>query len=211
MRPGRLAAAVALILTLGSAACDNQGGVAEPLEVPPGVQAPSAIADDAPDRVEKSMLSNLSGLTPIPLDPEYSDDIASSVCGNKRGPRVYTSSDGMRREWQGPQTRVHQFTGAFGAVTAAQAIEQVGTMLGCGSYQVGREDGTYSNVHRVTVPSTTLAFCETVNGKNAACTGFLSRDDILVRIMTVAADEATATKLLGDVAPEAAETLTRAW
>ncbi|MEU4242518.1 hypothetical protein [Actinoplanes sp. NPDC026619] len=216
MRSGRLAAAVALILALGCAACDSSGGAADggwtPLEVPSGLQPASAVASDAPDRVEKSLLTTLPGLTRVPLDPEYGDDVASPVCGNKQGAQAFSSESGMRREWRGTNTKVHQFAGAFGAVTAAQAVDQVAGKLGCGSYPApDRDGGEYTGVHQVTVPSARLAFCETVPAKNAFCTALLARDDILVRIQVAAVDEAAATKELGDVAPRAAESLAKAW
>ena len=216
MRPGRLAAAVALILTLGCAACDSPGGSAAPrdgeatkLEIPPGVQPPESIAGDAAERVEKSLLTTLPGVAPVPLDPEYSDGIASTVCGNKRGPQAYDSDSGMRREWSGSGTRVFQFVGAFGAVTATQAIDQVAGVLGCGSYS--DRDGQYTGVHKVTVRSARLAFCETVDGKTAFCTSLLARDDILVRVQVAAPDEATATKTLAGVTSQATQRLAKAW
>ncbi|GAA0566639.1 hypothetical protein GCM10010172_58130 [Paractinoplanes ferrugineus] len=216
MPSGRLAAVSALILALGCAACDSSGGAADggwtPLEAPTGLQPGASIAADAPDRVEKSLLTTLPGLDRVAIDPEYADDVASPVCGNKQGPQAYSSESGMRREWRGPQVKVHQFAGAFGAVTAEQAIDQVAGKLACGSYPAqDRDGGEYTGVHKVTVPSTRLAFCETSPGKNAFCTGLLARDDILVRIQVAAVDEAAATKLLGDVTGQSSEVLRKAW
>lgn len=216
MPSGRFAAVVALVLALGCAACDSSGGAADggwtPLEQPSGLQPAESIASDAPDRVEKVLLTTLPGLDRVAIDPEYADDVASPVCGNTQGAKAYSSESGMRREWRGPDVKVHQFAGAFGAITAAQAIDQVGGMLGCGSYPAqDRDGGEYTGVHKVTVPSTRLAFCETSPGKNAFCTGLLDRDDILVRIQVAAIDEAAATKLLGDVTAQASEVLKKAW
>ncbi|GAA2660317.1 hypothetical protein [Paractinoplanes durhamensis] len=208
----RLAVLAACLLTLGCAACDSPGGAAggsTRLEPGLGAQPIESIAPDAENRVEPTLLTALPGLAPVPQDPERSDGIASVVCGNKPGAEAYTSWYGMRREWQGGGTTVRQFAGVFAAPTAAQAIAQVSGVLGCGSYE--DREGKFTAVHKVPTPSADLAYCETVNGKSVMCTALLAREDILVRIETGAADEATASKALSDVVPKAAEALTKAW
>ncbi len=182
-----------------------------------GVQSNDDLVDGAEDRVEPALIAAkavLPGVAPVALDVVYQDGVASSVCGNRRGSGVYSSMFGQRRRWAGDGLQVEQFAGVFGSVTASEAIAQVGSVLGCGSYR--DRAGEHTKIHEVALPSLekidgSRMFCETLNGDTHVCTVLLAREDILSRVEVTSKDEAAAKKAAKQLAKSAASAVAAAW
>jgi len=135
----------------------------------PRVQPNSALKPGVEDRIERALIGPaipVKGAAAVPLSTEWMDDIVTSVCGNRAGEGVNQSRFGRRREWTGPGLSIRHFVGAFGAVTAAQAVEQPRARLGCGTYN--DRDGKHRLLGEVILPeypniNGRLMFCEVVD------------------------------------------------
>jgi hypothetical protein len=187
-----------------------------------GVQPNSALKPGVEDRVEPVLIGRqipLSGVTSVQLSTEWMDDVVTAVCGNRTGNGVYMSAFGQRREWTGSDLTIQHFGGAFGAVTAAQAVEQPRTKLGCGTYK--DRDGTHRVLGEVTLPAYAktdgrLMFCEVVDEQQPSetrylCTALLAREDIVSRIEVRATTRAQSEQVTTTLAALAARTLAAAW
>ncbi|HWS34977.1 MAG TPA: hypothetical protein VN408_19840, partial [Actinoplanes sp.] len=177
-----------------------------------GRQPVDSIRSGAAERVEKTLLgpAAITGMTAVAFDPPYVEDVAAHVCGNGPKSGAVSSVFGQGRVWDGGDREVRQFAGAYGAVTAAEAVTQVDGVLGCGDYTEYVTE--YSGVHRAGLPLLSgidqqSMFCETVDEKASRCTVLLARGDVLTRIESTAATEPDAAGVARTVAGQAAAAL----
>ncbi|MEV0901166.1 hypothetical protein [Actinoplanes sp. NPDC049802] len=178
----------------------------------PGQQPAASIKPGAAERVEKALLgpNAVAGMAAGAFDPPYVEDVASHVCGN--GPQLGAVSTvfGQERVWRGGDRGVRQFAGAYGMITAAEAVAQVNGVLGCGEYTEYMIK--YAGVHQVDLPKLPgidqqRMFCETVAKKSSRCTVLLARGDVLTRILARAANQQDAADLARMLAVPAAAAL----
>jgi hypothetical protein len=155
------------------------------------------------------------------------DDVVTPACGAGRGDGSYISWHGQRREWESDKLRVAQFAGAFGVVTAAEAITIAAEKLTCGEYSNNADasragipaqdlDGHHVILGEVDLPDYPgvdkgFMFCELIGDFEYACTGILGRDDIVSRIEVVALDLKHAEEATLQLLSLAGKLLAEAW
>ncbi|MEU4620786.1 hypothetical protein AB0G04_12525 [Actinoplanes sp. NPDC023801] len=180
----------------------------------PGQQPGSSVRAGAAGRVERALLDadEIHGRKMTGPPSPYTDDLASSVCGNDAAKGAYSSAFGRQRQWWGGERFVIQFAGAFGAVTAAEAVAQVEGVLTCEKY---RDLGDHTGVHSVPLPplpsvDRQLMFCDRVDrfgDELRTCTVLLAEGDVLTRLIVEADTEEEAIRIAGDVAARAGAAL----
>ncbi|WP_213455636.1 hypothetical protein [Rhizomonospora bruguierae] len=141
------------------------------------------------------------------------------VCNNKRGNGVYESNYGQYRMWTGNGVKVRQWVGAFGVITASQAIEQARVKASCDRYQDRQGD------HRLLGPESlpkyskidgTYMLCEIRNERSATdaehvCFAALAREDVASVIMVEANSHDEAVRAGKQFADQVALQLAAAW
>ncbi|MEV0901163.1 hypothetical protein [Actinoplanes sp. NPDC049802] len=179
----------------------------------PGQQADAAMRPGAAERAGRSMLdpAAVTGMTPVPRDPPYQEDVAAHVCAN--GPRsgAISTAFGQERVWQAATgSEVRQFAGAYGEIPATDVVTQVEGMLGCGEYSDGGHD--FREIHEVDLPALPdvdrqLMFCEESDEEPSRCTVLLAEKDILSRLIVTGSSENETTGIARSLASEAAAAL----
>ncbi|MDI6099445.1 hypothetical protein QLQ12_12655 [Actinoplanes sp. NEAU-A12] len=118
-------------LRSGSDCRTRRGTIPAAPTAAPGQQPPGSFRPGAAERVQRATLGPGAGgrLPSAERDPRYMEDVASHVCGN--GPRsgALGTAFGRERLWRDEGVEVRQFTGAYGTITAAEAIGQVDGVL----------------------------------------------------------------------------------
>jgi hypothetical protein len=183
---------------------------------PAGLQRQEDLKPGAEERVTPALMESdlsRSGHRLVETKTEHIGDVASSVCNNREGPGVYGGEWGEARRWEGEGVKVEHAAFVYGTVTAAQAVAQVKSVLGCKTYRA--RDGERRISYEGPLPKFadvdgSLFFCETVDNRHG-CTTLLAREDILSRIWVSGADEPTVRKVSSDLAKLAAERLAAAW
>ncbi|GIE81839.1 hypothetical protein Aph02nite_77890 [Actinoplanes philippinensis] len=162
-------------------------------------QTGGSLRSEAPGRVDRAMLGRdaVDWLAPVTPEPVATEDVAAHLCGNGPGFGALVAAYGQERVWRERDFdvetggEIRQFAGAYGRITAAEAITQADGRLGCERYTDG---GTgYHDVHRVVLPAVTgadrqLLYCEESEHSAGRCTLLLARGDILSRVVVQAAD-----------------------
>jgi hypothetical protein len=225
--PGRLTIACGLALLLAAlAAC--AGPPAEPWsDEDLGVQPVTSWAPDAGDRTLASLLGPeppVVGLVAKNPEAQWTDDVVSRVCNTLEGDGIYSSYSGRARLWTSPDLTVQSFVGAFGAVPAATAVEQVKSRFTCAEYTAdvdtdGRgipnqdADGWHRNIRRLGPPppldgvENAVLFCETVKEVNQRCYAALARRDIVSRVTVTAVTTERAEHVIRSLLDESAARL----
>ncbi|MEV4279595.1 hypothetical protein [Actinoplanes xinjiangensis] len=180
----------------------------------PGRQSSSSIRSGAAERVERALLGAdaVPGRRAVEIAAPWTEDIASDACGNSAAKGAYTSAFGQQRRWMAGRRFVVQFAGAFGTVTAADAVAQADGALECTSYE---DLADYSEVRRVPLPplpsvDRQLMYCERVDqagDRFHSCTVLLARGDVLTRLEVQDYDAAELPRLVADLVPRAAAAL----
>ncbi|WP_433789557.1 hypothetical protein [Actinoplanes sp. CA-252034] len=189
---------------------DCAGGTETPLR-----QTADSMRSGAPGRADRAMLGPdaVDWLTPLTPGTAPVEDVAAHLCGNGPGFGALVAAFGQERVWREPDfdvetgAEIRQFTGAYGRITAAEAIAQVDGRLGCEKYT---DEGTeYHDVHPVAPAAAPgverqLLYCEESEHTAGRCTLLLARGDTLSRVVVQAADselaETAARALAGDAA-----------
>jgi hypothetical protein len=124
-----------------------------------------------------------------------------AVCNTRSGNGIFLSASGRSLLWRSADLTVESFAGAFGAVPASTAVEQVKTKFTCTEYSADASDsrilpnqdadGWHRNIRRLDPPplagvENAVLFCETVKDVNQRCYAALARRDI-VSLVTVTA------------------------
>ncbi|MEU7996184.1 hypothetical protein AB0B83_12720 [Micromonospora sp. NPDC049060] len=224
-----LVTAVGILLTAacGSASSNSSAGggqrsPAAPHSTGPAVTGVQSIHDLAPeleDQIGEVLIGpalDVADVRSVPLQSPYTADVLSPVCGNRPGSGVYLSAFGQRREWTGPDLEIEQFSGAWGVIPATEAVAQVRSKLGCGTYQ--DREGQHRVLGERELPKlarldSQLLFCEVIDEDGPEqpthlCTALLARGEIATRIQTRAADAERAEQLVGELSILAARRLT---
>jgi hypothetical protein len=200
---------------------DCAAGPPEDVKAMPSLQPASSFRSGAAERVEAAMLGPdvLTWMDPASRTPYHDEDVAAHVCDNGPDSGALVAAFGRARNWKGRDTVesddarvVRQFAGAYGAITAAEAIDQVNGEFGCKRYTDFVD--VYTGVGRVGLPELPgvdrqLLYCEQGEDTADRCTLLLARGDILSRITVEAATEAEAERDVRALADDAAEALTR--
>ncbi|GIE34584.1 hypothetical protein Ait01nite_076290 [Actinoplanes italicus] len=190
----------------------------------PRLQPATSLRPGAYDRVKKATL-NTDAVTWMNV---YSaarpdEDIASHVCDNGPADGAIVAALGRGVSWQGKtddgawdwRRFIWNYVGAYGTISAADAIGQVDAKLGCGHYPRG--DIEITRVGRVGLPplpgvDRQLLFCERGEQQDeevAFCTLLLARRDILSRVVVKAPTEDEALTSARALTGDAAEALAR--
>ncbi|WP_317795585.1 hypothetical protein [Actinoplanes sichuanensis] len=190
----------------------------------PSLQPVTSLRPGAYSRVKKATL----GTDAVDWMEVYSaarpeEDIASDVCGNSPATGAVVSALGRSVSWQAKtddgswdwRRFIWNYVGAYGTISAADAVEQVDGRLGCGPYIWG--DIRLNTSRRVGLPplpgiDRQLLFCEQGEQQDeeiAFCTLLLARHDILSRVVVKATTEEEAVTSARALADEAAEALAR--
>jgi hypothetical protein len=192
---------------------DCAGGGEIPLR-----QTADSMRSGAAERVGAAMLdqSAVNWLAPVPLDVPDSEDVAAHVCGNGPGFGALVAAFGQERLWQEPEFdvdtggEVRQFTGAYGRITAAEAIGQVEGRLGCERYTDFMTE--YTEVRRVALGAIggidrQLLYCEESEHGAGRCTLLLAKGDVLTRVVVQGAGVEQATVAARALADDTAAAL----
>jgi hypothetical protein len=178
-------------------------------------QTADSLRSEAPARVGRAMLDRgaVDWLTPVPLPVVHDEDVAGHLCGNGPGFGALVAAFGQERLWREPDFdvetggEIRQFAGAYGRITAAEAIDQVDGRFGCSRYTDVTTE--YTDVHRVGLPTLPgvdrkLLYCEESEHGAGRCTLLLARGDVLSRLVVQAATgelaETSARALADDLA-----------
>lgn len=236
----RIVSALLASAFLGTS-CGPSGGAghdpAEPVETwskadgelaDQGIQPRGAVESSAELRVQRAMLGpeleleNEKALVPNPKSMqgtplERVNDLVTDACRKPSGRDAYLSKFGRRREWKHPEARIEQFAGAWGVLTARDAVEQSRKWLTCSSYR--NRDGLHRLLGLVPLPvfdeiDQRLMFCEVIEenapGKTMyLCTVLLARGDIVSRFMVWVQGRAQAELYARALAETGAQALAR--
>ncbi|MFD2764446.1 hypothetical protein [Micromonospora eburnea] len=226
-----LAAVMGILLT---SACGSNSGIsptggrerpatlsAGPYSTDPaktGVQPLYDLSRELDDQVGRALIGpalDIDGVTEVPLQSPYMDDLLSGVCGTQPGNGVYLSAFGQRREWKAPHLRIQQFAGGWGVSPAAEAVARVRGQLGCGTYR--DREGLHRilgerELSRLSGLDDQLMFCEVINEKGPdrptyLCTVLVARGEVASRIQTWAATAERAEQVTRELAAPAAQRL----
>ncbi|MEU4159741.1 hypothetical protein [Actinoplanes sp. NPDC026670] len=183
-------------------------------------QTADSMRSDAPARGDRAMLDReaIAGLTPLAIEAATSEDVAAHLCGNGPGFGALVAAFGQERIWREADFdvdtggEVRQFTGAYGRITAGEAIGQVDGRFGCAHYDDGGIG--YSGSHRVGLPTLSgadrqLLYCEESEHSAGRCTLLLARGDVLSRVVVQAADVEQAETSVRALADDAVAALSR--
>ncbi|MEU4625372.1 hypothetical protein AB0G04_36050 [Actinoplanes sp. NPDC023801] len=194
---------------------------ADDVTAAPRLQPAGSFRPGAAERVKAAMLDRdvITWLEPAGAAPHPDEDVAAHVCDNGPGSGAFVAAFGQTRDWWdrdsggfSDERAVRQFVGAYGAVTAADAITQVNGQFSCDRYTDFGND--YTSVGRVGLPELPgverqLLYCEQDENENGRCTLLLARGDILSRLVVKAATEADAERDARALADDAAAALAR--
>ncbi len=226
-----LAVMVGLVLT---AACGPSGGTsptggrerpattpADPFSTDPAVTGVQSLFDLDPELEEQvgtvliGPALDIDGVAEVSLQSPYMDDVLSGVCGTRRGNGVYGSAFGQRREWKASGLRIQQFAAVWGINSAADAVAQIRSRLGCGTYR--DREGLHRvlgerELSRLSGLDDQLMFCEVINeegpeGSTHLCTVLLARGEIASRIQARADTAERAEQVTRELAAPAAKRL----
>jgi hypothetical protein len=200
---------------------DCAAGPPEDVKAMPQLQPASSFRPGAAERVEAAMLGPdvITWMDPAGPAPYHDEDVAAHACDNGPDSGALVAAFGRARNWKGRDADgsddyrvVRQFAGAYGAITAAEAIDQVNGEFGCDRYTDFVD--VYTSVGRIGLPELPgvdrqLLYCE--QGEDAAdrCTLLLARGDVLSRLIVEASSEAEAERDVRALADDAAKALAR--
>lgn len=184
---------------------DDMGDLAGPEEIrahsdcagdaeTPLRQTAESMRSGAAERAESALLDRaaVNWLMPVTLDMPDTEDVAAHVCDNGPGFGALVAAFGQERLWREEEfdvdtgAEVRQFVGAYGRITAAEAIDQVGGRFGCERYSdFGVE---YSGIRRVGLAEQPgvdrrMLYCEESGHRAGRCTLLLAKGDILSRVV----------------------------
>jgi hypothetical protein len=181
-------------------------------------QTADSLRSEAPGRVDRALLDGaaVNWLTPVGLPVAHDEDVAAHLCGNGPGFGALVAAYGQERLWREPDFdvetggEVRQFAGAYGRITAAEAIDQVDGRFGCSHYTDFTTE--YTEVRRAGLPilpgiDRQLLYCEESEHGAGRCTLLLARGDILNRLIVQAADREQAEISARALADDAAAAL----
>ncbi len=181
-------------------------------------QTADSLRSEAPGRVDRALLDRdaVNWLTPVPLPVAHIEDVAAHLCGNGPGFGALVAAYGQERLWRETDFdvetggEIRQFAGAYGRITAAEAIDQVDERFGCPHYTDSTTE--YTEMHRVLLPALPgidrqLLYCEEFEHGTGRCTLLLARGDVLSRLIVQAADRDQAETWARALADDAATTL----
>ncbi|BEL03083.1 hypothetical protein Q0Z83_012740 [Actinoplanes sichuanensis] len=210
---------------------DDMGDLAGPEEIrshsacataaeTPLRQTADSMRSEAPGRVDRAMLDRetVGWLMPFTIEAATSEDVAAHLCGNGPGFGALVAAFGQERIWREPDfdvdtgVEVRYFTGAYGRITAGEAIGQVDGRFGCARYDDGGV--AYAGPHRVGLSALDgvdrqLLYCEESEHSAGRCTLLLARGDILSRLVVQAATAEQAETSARALADDAAAALNR--